>query len=107
MFAAPEGRAAPFYGLATAGGGTTPLAVGVLTGHAADSVPAARGAFYVAFAGPRGPYGARARSMLIAVAVVTAFTWFGGLLAGRPLLATLIVPHVAAAGAALPWPGAA
>ncbi|GLY92386.1 FUSC family protein [Actinoallomurus iriomotensis] len=105
MFAESEGRAAPFYGLATGVGVATPLAVGTLTGHAADSVPAGLGAFYVAFAGPRGPYGARARSMLVAVAVVTVFTWFGGLLAGRPVLATLLVPVVAAAGAALPWPG--
>ncbi|WP_329248107.1 FUSC family protein [Actinoallomurus sp. NBC_01490] len=105
VFAESEGRAAPLYGLATAVGVVAPLVAGALTGHAADSVPAGLGAFYVAFAGPRGPYGARARSMLVAVAVVTVFTWFGGLLAGRPVLATLLVPIVAAAGAALPWPG--
>jgi uncharacterized membrane protein YccC len=105
MFGESEGPVAPLYGLATAVGVTTPLVAGALTGHAADSVPVGLGAFYVAFAGPRGPYGARARSMLVAVAVVAVFTWFGGLLAGRPVLATLLVPLVAAAGAALPWPG--
>ncbi|GAB2802393.1 hypothetical protein GCM10027176_03660 [Actinoallomurus bryophytorum] len=102
---ASEGRAAPFYGLATAVGVTTPLVIGVFTGHAADSVPAGLGAFYVAFAGPKGPYGARARAMLATVAVVTVFTWFGGLLNGHPWLATVIVPVVAAVGAALSWMG--
>jgi uncharacterized membrane protein YccC len=104
-FAASEGRAAPFHGLATGVGVTTPLVIGVLTGHAADSVPAGLGAFYVAFAGPKGPYGARARAMLATVAVVTVFTWFGGLLNGHPWLATMIVPVVAAVGASLSWMG--
>jgi uncharacterized membrane protein YccC len=102
---ASGGRPAPYHGLATAVGITVPLVAGTLTGHAADSVPAGLGAFYVAFAGPKGPYGARARSMLATVVVVTVFTWFGGLLNGQPWLATLIVPMVAALGASLSWMG--
>jgi FUSC-like inner membrane protein yccS len=105
MYVASEGRAAPLYGLMTAVGVTTPLIIGVLTGHAAESVLVGLGAFYVASAGPTGPYGARARSMLAAVAVVTVFTWFGGLFSGEPWLATAIIPVVAAIGAAIPWMG--
>jgi uncharacterized membrane protein YccC len=105
MYAASEGRVAPVYGLATAVGVTTPLVIGMLTGRAGESVLVGLGAFYVAFAGPTGPYGARARSMLAAVAVVTVFTWFGGLLSGEPWLATAVVPVVAAVGAGIPWMG--
>ncbi|MCW2860122.1 MAG: hypothetical protein JWP48_1830 [Actinoallomurus sp.] len=105
MYAASEGRAAPLYGLVTAVGVTTPLVIGVLTGHAAESVLVGLGVFYVASAGPTGPYGARARSMLTAVAVITVFTWFGGLFSGDPWLATAIIPVVAAIGAAIPWMG--
>jgi uncharacterized membrane protein YccC len=93
------------YGLVTAVGVTTPVLIGVLTGRTAEGVLIGLGTTYVAFAGPTGPYGARARSMLAATAVVTVFTWFGGLLSGQPWLATAIVPIVAAIGAALPWMG--
>jgi uncharacterized membrane protein YccC len=89
----------------TAFGVTTPLVIGVLTGRTAEAVLVGLGTTYVAFAGPTGPYGARARSMLAATAVITVFTWFGGLFSGNPWLATLIVPMVAAIGAAIPWMG--
>ena len=105
VFAASEGPAAPVYGLVTAVGVTTPLLIGVLTGRVAEAVVVGLGITYVAFAGPTGPYGARARSMLAATAVVTVFTWFGGLLSGQPWLATAVVPIAAAIGAALPWIG--
>jgi uncharacterized membrane protein YccC len=104
-YAASEGPVAPVYGLVTAVGVTAPLVVGVLTGRTAESVVVGLGITYVAFAGPTGPYGARARSMLAATAVVTVFTWFGGLFSGHPWLATAVVPLVAAVGAALPWMG--
>jgi uncharacterized membrane protein YccC len=93
------------YGLVTAIGVTTPLIIGVLTGRTAEGVLVGLGTTYVAFAGPTGPYGARARSMLAATAVITVFTWFGGLLSGQPWLATAVVPAVAAIGAAIPWMG--
>jgi uncharacterized membrane protein YccC len=93
------------YGLVTAIGVTTPLIIGVLTGRTAEGVLVGLGVTYVAFAGPTGPYGARARSMLAATAVVTVFTWFGGLLSGQPWLATAVVPVVAAIGAAIRWMG--
>jgi uncharacterized membrane protein YccC len=105
MYAASEGRAAPVYGLVSGIGVSTPLVVGVLTGRAAESGLVGLGAFYVASAGPTGPYGARARTMLATVAVVAVFTWFGGLFSGDPWLATVIVPIVAAAGAAIRWMG--
>ncbi|MDN3354561.1 FUSC family protein [Actinomadura sp. DC4] len=104
-YAASEGPVAPAYGLVTAVGVSGPLIVGVLSGRTGESVLVGLGAFYVAFAGPTGPYGARARSMLAATAVVTVFTWFGGLLSGDPWLATAVVPLVAALGAAIPWMG--
>src|ERR1044072_6977809 len=96
-YAESEGEAAPIYGTVVAVGGTTPLLVGVLTGHAAESVLVALGAFYVALAAPGGPYGARARALLVAVAVVTVFTWLGGVLSGHPWLPVGGVPAAAEA----------
>jgi uncharacterized membrane protein YccC len=105
IYASSGERAAPAYGVVTAVGVTAPLVVGVLTGHAGRSGLVALGAFYVAFAGPKGPYGARARSMLGAVVTVTVFTWLGGSLSGDRWLAPAVVPFVAALGAAVPWLG--
>ncbi|TQL97362.1 putative membrane protein YccC [Actinoallomurus bryophytorum] len=105
-YAESEGQAAPVYGTVTAVGVATPLLVGLLTGHAAESVLVALGAFYVALAAPGGPYGARARALLIAVAVVTVFTWLGGSLSGHPWLAVAAVPVVATLASMLPWMGA-
>jgi uncharacterized membrane protein YccC len=104
-YAASEGPLAPAYGLVTAFGVTTPLVIGVLTGRTGEAVLIGLGTTYVAFAGPAGPYGARARAMLAATAVITVFTWFGGLFSGNPWLATVVVPMVAAIGAAIPWMG--
>ena len=105
-YAESEGQAAPAYGIVTAAGVTAPLVVGVLTGHAAETVLVALGAFYVALAAPSGPYGARARALLVAVAVVTVFTWLGGTLSGHPWLAVAAVPVVATLASLLPWMGA-
>jgi uncharacterized membrane protein YccC len=105
-YAESEGQAAPVYGTVTAVGVTAPLLVGLLTGHAAESVLVALGAFYVALAAPGGPYGARARALLVAVAVVTVFTWLGGSLSGHPWLAVAAVPVVATLASLLPWMGA-
>jgi uncharacterized membrane protein YccC len=104
-YAESEGEAAPVYGTVTAIGVTTPLLVGLLTGHAAASVLVALGAFYVAMAAPSGPYGARARALLVAVAVVTVFTWLGGMLSGHPWLAVAAVPIVATFASLMPWMG--
>lgn len=100
-----EGRATPVYGLVTAVGVALPLVVGAVSGHAAQGGLVALGAFYVAFTAPNGPYGARARSLLTAVVVVTAFTWLGGLLSGEEWWAVAVVPVIAAFGAVLPWVG--
>lgn len=105
-YAESEGHAAPVFGVTTAVGVTAPLLVGLLTGHTAESVLAALGAFYVALAAPGGPYGARARALFVAVAVVTVFTWLGGLLSGHPWLAVAAVPAVATLASMLPWMGA-
>lgn len=104
-YAESEGQAAPAYGLVSAIGVATPLLAGVVTGHAPESVLIALGAFYVAIAAPGGPYGARARALLVAVAVVTVFTWLGGVLNGHPWLAVATVPAVAALALLLPWMG--
>jgi uncharacterized membrane protein YccC len=104
-YAESEGEPAPVYGAVTAVGVTAPLLVGLLTGHAAESVLAALGAFYVALAAPSGPYGARARALLVAVAVVTVFTWLGGVLSGHPWLAVAVVPVVATFASLMPWLG--
>lgn len=53
-YAESEGPAAPVYGTVAAVGVAAPLLVGVLTGHAAESVLVALGAFYVALAAPAG-----------------------------------------------------
>lgn len=105
-YAESEGQAAPVYGFVAAIGVATPLLVGLLTDHVAESVLAALGAFYVAMSAPAGPYGARARALLVAVGVVTVFTWFGGLLSGHPWLAVATVPIVATVASMLPWMGA-
>jgi uncharacterized membrane protein YccC len=105
-YAESEGQPAPVYGAVTAVGVATPLVAGVLTGHAAESVLVALGAFYVAIAAPSGPYGARARALLMAIAVVTVFTWLGGVLSGHPWLAVATVPAVATLASLLPWMGA-
>jgi uncharacterized membrane protein YccC len=105
-YAESEGQVAPVYGAVVAVGVTVPLLVGLLTGHAAESVLAALGAFYVALAAPAGPYGARARALLVAVSVVTVFTWLGGVLSGHPWLAVAVVPIVATLASMLPWMGA-
>jgi uncharacterized membrane protein YccC len=105
-YAESEGRSAPVYGAVAAVGVTVPLVVGVMTGHAPESVLVALGAFYVSIAAPGGPYGARARALLVAVAVVTVFTWFGGVLSGHAWLAVAIVPVVATLASMLPWMGA-
>ena len=101
-----EGEAAPVYGAVVAVGVTAPLLVGLLTGHAAESMLVALGAFYVALAAPGGPYGARARALVVGVSVVTVFTWLGGVLSGHPWLAVAIVPIVAVLASMLPWMGA-
>src|SRR5689334_12107251 len=91
-YAESEGSAAPVYGATTAFGMAIPLVAGVLTGHVAESVLVALGAFYVALSASGGPYGARARALLVAVGVVTVFTWLGGLLSGHPWFAVAAVP---------------
>src|SRR4051812_50157971 len=106
-YAEPEGRAAPAYGLVSAIGVAAPLLAGVLTGHTAMSVLVALGAFYVALAAPGGPYGARARALLVTVAVVTVFTWLGGSLSGHPWLAVAGVAPLGTPAPLLPGVGAA
>lgn len=105
-YAEPEGEIAPFFGVTTAVGVAAPLLAGLLTGHAAESVLVALGAFYVALAAPGGPYGARARALFGAVAVVTVFTWLGGLLSGHPWLVVATIPVLATLASLLPWLGA-
>ncbi len=105
-YAESEGEIAPVYGTVTAVGVALPLLVGLLTGRVAESVLVALGAFYVALAAPGGPYGARARALVVAVAVVTVFTWLGGVLSGHPWLAVAAVPVVATLASMLPWLGA-
>ena len=105
-YAESEGQTAPVYGLSTAIGIATPLLAGLLTGHATESVLVALGAFYVALSAPGGPYGARARALLVAVCVVTVFTWLGGVLSGHPWLAVAVVPVVATVASMMPWMGA-
>lgn len=102
MFATSGGGAAPVYGLVTSAGVCAPLVAGLVTGHVAESQLVALGTFYVGITAWQGPYGARARSMLTMVAVVTLFSWLGGLISGQPWLAVVVVPAVAALGAAIP-----
>lgn len=104
-YARIEGRAAPFYGLASALGVALPLLVGALTGRAAQGSVVALGAYLVAFTAPSGPYGARARALATTVAVVSLGATFGGLLVGRPWPAVAVVPVVVALGVAVPWIG--
>lgn len=103
---AVEGHAAPAFGLVAAVGVTAPLIVGAITGRVPDGVLVALGAFYVAFTTSEGPYGARARSLLLTTGVVGAGTLFGELMGGHPWEAVAVVPVVAATGAAVPWIGA-
>jgi uncharacterized membrane protein YccC len=105
MLAKRGGRATPVYGLVTATGVTAPLVVGLLTGRTAESHLVALGAFYVGLATPRGPYGARARSMLTMVGVVTVFTWLGGAVSDRPWLAVVVISAVSALSAVIRWLG--
>lgn len=104
-YAESEGRASPIYGVVASLAIATPLVIGTVTGHPAQGGVAALGAFFVVNTTPQGPYGARARALLAAVIVVTAFTVFGGLLAGQGRLAVAVVPVVAAFAAAVPWLG--
>lgn len=101
-FATFEGGAAPVYGLVTAAGVCVPLVAGLVTGRVAESQLVALGAFYVGVIAPQGPEGARARSMIIRVAVVTLFSWLGGLVSGHDWLMVVVTSAVAAFGAAIP-----
>jgi uncharacterized membrane protein YccC len=97
-----EGRAAPFYGLASALAVAVPLLVGSATGQAARASAVALGAFLVAIRAPEGPYSARARNLASAVLVVAVGALVGGTLAGRPWTAVLVVPPIVALGTAVP-----
>ncbi|MCO5995724.1 FUSC family protein [Actinoallomurus rhizosphaericola] len=101
-FATFEGGAAPVYGLVTAAGVCVPLVAGLITGRVAESQLVALGAFYVGVIAPQGPQGARARSMIIRVAVVTLFSWLGGLVSSHDWLMVVVTSAVAAFGAAIP-----
>jgi uncharacterized membrane protein YccC len=101
-FATFEGGAAPVYGLVTAAGVCVPLVAGLVTGRVAESQLVALGAFYVGVIAPQGPEGARARSMIIRVAVVTLFSWLGGLVSSHDWLMVVVTSAVAAFGAAIP-----
>ncbi|GLY73841.1 FUSC family protein [Actinoallomurus iriomotensis] len=101
-FATFEGGAAPVYGLVTAAGVCVPLVAGLITGRVAESQLVALGAFYVGVIAPQGRQGARARSMIIRVAVVTLFSWLGGLVSGHDWLMVVVTSAVAALGAAIP-----
>ncbi|MCO6007114.1 FUSC family protein [Actinoallomurus purpureus] len=104
-YAESEGRASPVYGVVASIGMGVPLTIGTVTGHPAEGGVAALGAFFVANTTPQGPYGARARALLVAVAVVTGFTMLGGLASGHGWLAVAVVPVVAALAASVPWMG--
>ncbi|WP_329260706.1 FUSC family protein [Actinoallomurus sp. NBC_01490] len=101
-FATFEGCAAPVYGLVTAAGVCVPLVVGLITGRVVESQLVALGAFYVGVIGPQGRQGVRARSMIIRVAVVTLFSWLGGLVSSHDWLMVVVTSAVAALGAAIP-----
>lgn len=101
-FATFEGGAAPVYGLVTAAGVCVPLVAGLITGRVAESQLVALGAFYVGVIAPQGSQGARARSMIIRVTVVTLFSWLGGLVSGHHWLMVVVTSAIAALGAAIP-----
>lgn len=95
-----RGRRGAGLRLVTAAGVCVPLMVGLVTGRAAESRLVALGAFYVGVIAPQGAQGARARSMIIRVAVVALFSWLGGLVSGHDWLMVVVVSAVAALGAA-------
>ncbi|MEV4251847.1 FUSC family protein [Spirillospora sp. NPDC049652] len=98
-------EATPFYGLSAALAITAPLIIGALTGRAAAGAMIALGAFLVAQRAPEGPYGAQARNLGTAVALVAVGSGVGGLLSGHAWLSVLAVPPVVAVGSAVNWIG--
>ncbi|WP_433330572.1 FUSC family protein [Spirillospora sp. CA-294931] len=104
-YAQIEGRAAPLYGIAASVAVALPLAVGALTGHAAQGSMIALGAYLVALRAPEGPYGARARNLASAVFVVAIGATIGGHLSGHTWLAVAVVPPIVALGSAITWIG--
>ncbi|WP_067483872.1 FUSC family protein [Actinomadura hibisca] len=104
-YARIDGRAAPFYGLASALALAVPLVAGALTGRAAQGAMIALGAYLVALRAPEGPYGARARNLAGAVLVVTVGATVGGHLAGHAWLTVLVVPPIVALGSMISWIG--
>ncbi len=101
-YAQVHGRAAPFYGLASAIAVAVPLLAGALTGHAAQGSVIALGAYLVAQRAPEGPYGARARDLTVGVLIVAVGAGVGGLLSGHPWPAVIVVPPLVALGVAVP-----
>ncbi|KAB2351023.1 FUSC family protein [Actinomadura rudentiformis] len=104
-YAKIEGRAAPFYGLASSLAMAVPLLVGALTDHAAQGSMIALGAFVVSLRAPEGPYGARARNLGAATIVVAIGATIGGHLSGHIWLAVAVIPPIVALGSAVGWIG--
>ncbi|GAA2619676.1 FUSC family protein [Actinomadura fulvescens] len=104
-YAKIEGRAAPFYGVASSLAMAIPLLVGSLTGHAAQGSVIALGAYLVTLRAPEGPYGARARNLAAATIVVATGATIGGYLSGHTWLAVAVVPPIVALGSAVGWIG--
>ncbi|MFI0449110.1 FUSC family protein [Actinomadura sp. 6N118] len=104
-YAKIEGRAAPFYGLASSLAIAVPLLVGALTDHAAQGSMIALGAFLVSLRAPEGPYGARARNLGAATIVVAIGATIGGYLSGHIWLAVAVIPPIVALGSAVGWIG--
>ncbi|MFG1998423.1 FUSC family protein [Spirillospora sp. NPDC048911] len=104
-YAKIEGRAAPFYGLASSLALALPLLAGALTGHATEGSMIALGAYLVSLRAPEGPYGARARNLAAATIVVAVGATIGGHLSGHIWLAVAVVPPIVALGSSVGWIG--
>lgn len=96
-------QAAPFYGLAAALGIGLPLLLGVVTGQMDRATLAGIGAFLLAFTAPSGPYGARARSLAVSIAVIAAGGALGGLLAGHRWATVAVIAAVVPAAVSVSW----
>ncbi|MDP9847362.1 FUSC family protein [Streptosporangium lutulentum] len=94
-----SGRPAWGYGLICALGICLPLLVGVLSGRIHEGAAMALGGYLAVFGDAPGlPYGARARKLLLATAVVTLGVGLGGLIQFHPWPAVVVVGLVVAAG---------
>lgn len=72
-------------------GVSVPLFWGAIVGHPAWGVLACLGALYAGFHSFRGIYVSRIRRMLVTTSIMTVMTFFGSLVSGHPVAATIVV----------------